>query len=203
MSLCRMLGEETKESATAPPSVGEKTILFVGEKRSGKTSLIAKFLGDPVKEDTTETTALDFKFGKRQVDDKSQKVSMFELGGGRSLADMLSVCLTPRSVSSTVVCITVDLTRPGNAVDSVLFWLNVVREQTQQVLQMNMTHQSEVQNMNRRLQSVWADHEDRSRVELCPVPIMICGTKYDAFANTHGNVTQKKQLCLAMRHIAH
>ena len=123
--------EEQKESVTALPFVGEKTILFVGEKRSGKTSLIAKFLGDPVKEDTSETTALDFKFGKRQVDDKSQKVSMFELGGGRSLADMLSVCLTPRSVSSTVVCITVDLTRPGNAVDSVLFWLNAIREKTQ------------------------------------------------------------------------
>jgi len=55
---------------------------------------------------------------------------MFELGGGRSLADMLSVCLTPRSISSTIVCITVDLSRPGNAVDSVLFWLNVVREKT-------------------------------------------------------------------------
>jgi len=54
-----------------PPVVTEKTILFVGEKRSGKTSLIAKFLGDPVKEDTAETTALDFKFGKRQLDDKS------------------------------------------------------------------------------------------------------------------------------------
>jgi len=54
-----------------PPVVTEKTILFVGEKRSGKTSLIAKFLGDPVKEDTAETTALDFRFGKRQLDDKS------------------------------------------------------------------------------------------------------------------------------------
>jgi GTPase SAR1 family protein len=43
----------------------EKTFLFVGEKRSGKSSLIAKFLGDPVKEDMPETIALDFKFGKR------------------------------------------------------------------------------------------------------------------------------------------
>ena len=67
----------------APEVASEKTFLFVGEKRSGKTSLIAKFLGDPVKEDTTETTALDFKFGKSQLEDKHQKVSMFELGGGR------------------------------------------------------------------------------------------------------------------------
>jgi GTPase SAR1 family protein len=38
----------------------------VGEKGSGKSSLIAKFLGDPVKEDMPETIALDFKFGKKQ-----------------------------------------------------------------------------------------------------------------------------------------
>jgi GTPase SAR1 family protein len=49
-----------------PSSEGEKTFLFVGEKGSGKSSLIAKFLGDPVKEDMPETIALDFKFGKKQ-----------------------------------------------------------------------------------------------------------------------------------------
>ena len=97
-------------------------------------------MGDPVKEDNPETTALDFKFGKRTLDDRAQKVSMFELGGGRSLAEMLTVCLTPRSVASTVVCVCVDLTRPGNAIDTALYWLNVVREQTQLALQMNMTH---------------------------------------------------------------
>lgn len=85
---------------------------------------------------------------------------MFELGGGRSLSDMLTVCLTPRSVSTTVICITVDLTRPGNAIDSALYWLNVVREQTQLALQMNMTHQHEIQAMNKRLSQKWQDHED-------------------------------------------
>jgi GTPase SAR1 family protein len=41
-----------------------KTLLFVGEKKTGKSSLIAKFFGDNVKEDMGETIALDYKFGK-------------------------------------------------------------------------------------------------------------------------------------------
>ena len=45
--------------------------MFVGEKGSGKSSLIAKFLGDPVKEDMPETIALDFKFGKKQHEEKN------------------------------------------------------------------------------------------------------------------------------------
>jgi GTPase SAR1 family protein len=41
-----------------------KTLLFVGEKKTGKSSLISKFFGDNVKEDMGETIALDYKFGK-------------------------------------------------------------------------------------------------------------------------------------------
>ena len=65
------LGQGDDKAPQVPNVEGEKTFLFVGEKRSGKSSLIAKFLGDPVKEDMTETTALDFKFGKRQQDEKN------------------------------------------------------------------------------------------------------------------------------------
>jgi GTPase SAR1 family protein len=58
----------------------EKTVVFVGEKLSGKSSLIAKFLDDPVKDDMKETTALDFRYGTRTKDDKKQKVNIYELG---------------------------------------------------------------------------------------------------------------------------
>lgn len=58
----------------------EKTIVFVGEKQSGKSSLIAKFLDEPVKEDMKETTALDYRYGTRVKDEKKQKVNIYELG---------------------------------------------------------------------------------------------------------------------------
>lgn len=58
----------------------DKTVVFIGDKQSGKTSLIAKFLDEPVKEDMKETTALDFRYGTRIKDEKKQKVNIYELG---------------------------------------------------------------------------------------------------------------------------
>lgn len=58
----------------------EKTVVFVGEKQSGKTSLIAKYLDEPVRDDVKETTALDFRYGVRTKDEKKQKVNIYELG---------------------------------------------------------------------------------------------------------------------------
>lgn len=52
----------------------------MGEKKTGKTSLISKFLDEPIKDDMKSTTALDFKCGTRLKDDKKQKVNFYELG---------------------------------------------------------------------------------------------------------------------------
>ena len=102
--------------------------MFVGEKGSGKSSLIAKFLGDPVKEDMPETIALDFKFGKKQHEEKNQKVSIYEVGGGRVLSEIIGVPMNHRQITNTCIVIAVDLSKPGNAIDSLLFWSNAVRE---------------------------------------------------------------------------
>ena len=107
-----------------------KTLVFVGEKKSGKSSLIAKFLDEPVKEDMTETTALDFKYGTKLREDKKVKVNVYELGGGRILANMLGAALNPGNIAQTTVVIAIDLSKPGNSVDSLLFWLNAIREQS-------------------------------------------------------------------------
>lgn len=54
--------------------------MFLGDKQSGKTSLIAKLLDEPLKDDVKETTALDFRYGSRVKDDKKQKINIYELG---------------------------------------------------------------------------------------------------------------------------
>jgi GTPase SAR1 family protein len=51
-------------------SVSEKTFVFIGDKMSGKSSLIAKLLDEPLKEDMKETTALDFRYGTRVKEEK-------------------------------------------------------------------------------------------------------------------------------------
>lgn len=82
-----------------------------------------------------ETTALDFRYGIRTKDEKKQKVNIYELGGGRILANLLSAALTPFSISNTVVCISLDLSNPGSSIDSLLFWLSVVREHSAKAIE--------------------------------------------------------------------
>lgn len=58
----------------------EKQLIFVGDKRCGKSSLIAKYLEEPVKDQMKETTGMEFKFGIKYQEDKKQKLSIYELG---------------------------------------------------------------------------------------------------------------------------
>jgi len=59
---------------------------------------------------------------------------VYELGGGRNFANLLEAALVGGNVASTTVCIVLDLTKPGNTVESLLFWINAIREQSQVAL---------------------------------------------------------------------
>ena len=108
-----------------------KTLIFVGEKQSGKSSLINKFLGtEEVKDDMVETTALEFKSGvqNHSSSDRSVNANVYELGGGRVFANLLGAALSGGNIANTTVCVVIDLTKLGNTVESMLFWLNSIRE---------------------------------------------------------------------------
>ncbi len=98
-------------------------MVFVGEKRSGKSSLIAKFLDETVKDDMKETTGIDYRFGMRFKDERKQKVNLYELGGGRRVANLLQAPLNAFNIANTAVCIVADMSYPGNVLDSVQFWI--------------------------------------------------------------------------------
>ena len=79
-----------------------------------------------------ETIALDFKFGVKTFEDWKQKVNTYELGGGRVLSNLLGAALSPSNLKNIAsVCIVLDLSKPGNCVESLLFWLAEVRKYSQ------------------------------------------------------------------------
>ena len=102
----------------------------MGDKQSGKSSLIARLLDEPVKDDLKETTALDFRFGLRVREERKQKLNIYELGGGRTLSSLLTAPINAYSVANgtLVICIVLDLANPGASIDNLLFWLSAVRE---------------------------------------------------------------------------
>ena len=50
------------------------------------------------------------------------------LGGGRILSSLLQAPINAFNIPTTSICITIDLSTPGNSVDSLLYWLSVVKE---------------------------------------------------------------------------
>ena len=52
------------------------------------------------------------------------------------------------------------------------------------------------------MQEKWGEHEDRAKLQLSLVPVMIIGNKYDDFANKFESA-RKKTICLALRYLAH
>lgn len=77
-----------------------------------------------------ETTALEFNSGIKLSGDKRVKTNVYELGGGRNFANLLEAALSGGNVANTTVCIVVDLTKPGNTIESCLFWINAIKEQS-------------------------------------------------------------------------
>ena len=83
-----------------------------------------------------ETTALEFKSGQKLYNDKRVKINIYELGGGRNFASLLEAAFAGGNLDNTKVCIVVDLTKPGNSIESVLFWLDAVRQQAQAAVEL-------------------------------------------------------------------
>ena len=50
------------------------------------------------------------------------------IGGGRILSNLLQAPINEFNIPSIAICITIDLSTPGNSVDSLLYWLNVSKE---------------------------------------------------------------------------
>lgn len=105
------------------PNLGKNTTntdcycLFVGEKSSGKSSLISLFMGK--EDDPKPTIALDYQFARRpraQSTNNSKDVShVWELGGGLDVVDLIGVTLE-RGLGESCVCVVVDCGRGENVV---------------------------------------------------------------------------------------
>jgi len=180
-----------------------KAVVFVGEKGTGKSSLAAKLLGEAVKEEMTETTALEFKYGIKQREDKTVKLNIYEIGGGRVLANLLQSVFVGNKLEDTIIAICIDLSKPGNSMDNLNFWIAQVRAISMGVVnELGAADKENLRWVRDRLRTKFGEHEDKKQLKAMPIQVVIVGTKYDVFANTYES-QQKKKLIDALRFIAH
>ena len=103
---------ENKSSTLTKNKEHKKIFVFVGDKKTGKSNLINKLLNKHPEE--KETIALDFKSGEQTKDEVTVKINTYEIGGGRTLANLLTAPLSIGNIDAVAtICIVLDLSKPS------------------------------------------------------------------------------------------
>lgn len=199
-------GEQPKKYTVPEP--GRQTyILFVGDKQCGKTTAQNYFL-QPSKDDTPKpTVAMDYTYGRRSSSNNSSQkdiAHIWELGGGKKLADLIKVPMTLERFLNFHVVICIDLSKPSKCFDSLKTWMEIINKRIDECMgQLERSRRGKkiLQDIKKRIDSKYKSHPDSSIVDPSPVPITIVCTKYDVFANE--DPAKRKVLLSAIRYIAH
>jgi len=115
---------QTSRSSQLPSS---KNLLVLGDRESGKTTLIAKLQGneDPKKGHGLEYGYIDVRDEYR---DDHTRLSHWILDGDPAHANLLNFALTENNYEDTTVVIAVSMTTPWNIMDQLQNWASLLQD---------------------------------------------------------------------------
>ncbi|KAM5292636.1 cytoplasmic dynein 2 light intermediate chain 1 [Ctenodactylus gundi] len=182
---------------------GEKSLFFIGSKSGGKTTIILRCLDrdEPAK----PTLALEYTYGRRTKGHNMPKniAHFWELGGGTSLLDLISIPVTSDTLRTLSIILVLDLSKPNDLWPTMDNLLQATKSQVDTAIRTmgktNPTAASEMRQMK------WAnlpkDSPDRELIDPFPIPLVIIGSKYDIFQDFDSE--KRKAICKTLRFVAH
>uniref|UniRef100_A0A2I3N4C2 Dynein cytoplasmic 2 light intermediate chain 1 n=2 Tax=Cercopithecinae TaxID=9528 RepID=A0A2I3N4C2_PAPAN len=108
--------------------IGEKSVFFIGSKNGGKTTIILRCLDRD--EPPKPTLALEYTYGRRAKGHNTPKdiAHFWELGGGTSLLDLISVPITSDTLRSwqpsSLLPVSMNLTTPVPHINEIIHYLS-------------------------------------------------------------------------------
>ena len=117
----RIGGDILGESRTAPSDAE----MGVGSKSAGKSSLIHAFLQKD--EPPKPSTPLEYRFARKAAPTGAVVANIWELGGASEMNHLLKVVLPAERLACSAVAITLDMSEPEEALQTLLHWIDEVR----------------------------------------------------------------------------
>lgn len=212
-SILARLQDEMQQSALDEDLGSDVTVLFCGSKKSGKTSLIDRYI-NPQKDEKDipkPTVALDYKFARYAASDapSSSKVlaHIYDLSGIEGNTDVLSIPVSTASVSNLVLAIVLDLSEPHNVVPTLEKWLEQLRVQATKSLDALAKESTagarRVEEIKAARAATFEGHADLEQLQVFPVPLVIFGAKSDTLNADEITPDKRKAVCRAVRYFAH
>ncbi|ELU13557.1 hypothetical protein CAPTEDRAFT_165957 [Capitella teleta] len=195
---------EDSHTAEAEGAKGEeKSILFVGSKNAGKTSIILRFLDKD--EPAKPTTALEYTFGRRAKGHNLGKdlAHIYELGGGTWLSKLADIVISPSSLLHSSLALVLDLSKPEALWHTLETWLNHLRSLTDTAIGVAKADNPQIKDKLQKAawERVGEDNVDKDMMTPFLLPLVIIGAKYDIFQDFDSE--KRKVICKTLRFVAH
>lgn len=180
----------------------ERSLLILGSKGVGKTTLIHRFLDSS--DAAKSTLALEYTFGRKTNNNLAKDVChIWELGGGTLFTKLLETPLSPLKLPQLHVVLMIDLSKP----EELWFTLETLVTNLQTHLDIILKsaeateHKIEEKLIKLTKMQMDAEHPDKDLIKPLLLPCIILGSKYDEFQNL--DPEKKKIICKALRFFAH
>ncbi|GAB1861081.1 Cytoplasmic dynein 2 light intermediate chain 1 [Camponotus japonicus] len=192
----RLAIEEENRRKSDPNETHERSIIILGSKGIGKTTMVYRFLEKD--ERPKPTIAMDYSFGRKTVKSLVKNiVHVWEVG--HLTSSLVSVAMTGSTLTHsphhTVLLMMLDLSRPEELWTSFEETLSVLRSG------LKMSYDSEtIQKLReKRMASIKKDME--RGVDPFPMQMCILGGRYDEFKEFDSN--KKEFIGKILRAVAH
>uniref|UniRef100_A0A2K5QHE4 Dynein cytoplasmic 2 light intermediate chain 1 n=1 Tax=Cebus imitator TaxID=2715852 RepID=A0A2K5QHE4_CEBIM len=179
--------------------IGEKSVFFIGSKNAVMLSCFQ--LDEPPK----PTLALEYTYGRRAKGHNTPKdiAHFWELGGGTSLLDLISIPITSDTLRMFSLVLVLDLSKPNDLWPTMENLLQATKSHVDKVImKLGKTNSEAVSEMRQKIwNNMQKDHPDREIIDPFPVPLVIIGSKYDIFQDFESE--KRKVICKTLRFVAH
>ncbi|KAI9013191.1 hypothetical protein BC832DRAFT_582068 [Gaertneriomyces semiglobifer] len=198
-----------KEAHSSKPKSSESNydpiethLVFLGAPRSGKTSVILRFLDRD--ETPSPTLALDYTFARRTrgINNIKDVAHIWELGGATSSTPLLRVPINEQNLHLLSVFIVVDLSKPHQTQNT----LNTVLPSLLDHIRTTMSGlaargSKRPKALTQHSLKKWESHPDKDKITISPIQLTIIATNYDKFLNAEPSL--RKTLSTLLRYSAH
>lgn len=190
------------ESADGVAESSGSSLVFVGDLSAGKSTLIQSFLKPSAAKDTKPTIALEYNFARKTTNNSKTVANLWEIGGDLVEPKLMEIGITLRNLSSSVVIVVCDLSKPHNILNSVLRSISAVKETaTKRVAELQATNVNQLTDIRERLAAPYKGHPDENRVRPLDVSVCIVANKHDLFKSLPS--ADRRNIIQVLRFVAH
>uniref|UniRef100_A0A8I5ZPI1 Dynein cytoplasmic 2 light intermediate chain 1 n=1 Tax=Rattus norvegicus TaxID=10116 RepID=A0A8I5ZPI1_RAT len=187
--------------------IGEKSVFFIGSKNGVMLLIFFSFhsLARDKDEPAKPTLALEYTYGRKTKGHNTPKdiAHFWELGGGTSLLDLISIPITVDTLRTFSIVLVLDLSKPNDLWPTMENLLQATKSHVDKVtMKLGKANSKASSEMRQRMWSVMQkDHPDRELIDPFPIPLVIIGSKYDIFQDF--DPEKRKVICKTLRFVAH